>query len=267
VIELLNIDCMEYMATLKDGAFDLAIVDPPYGIGSVTYMPCERIDAHGGYIDKYEITVATLGRNQRAKIMQEIVNSKMSATTIRKFEDGNVTPPPEYFRELFRVSKNQVIWGGNYFMLPPSRSFVVLDKCAGEDFSMAMAELAWVSINTNAKIFRKPSMGNGRYKRIHPTQKPPELYKFLLKHFAKPGDRILDTHLGSGTISWACHDMGFDLVGCEIDSDYYRCACERFARHKEQMTLALGDVHAGEAESTQFDFIGNGGKDAGESEA
>jgi len=222
---------MEYMKALPDNAFDLAIVDPPYGTGSITYMPCRRYNAAGGFIDRYDVAIATLdAKRQRPRFKNnsmKILHNQNAKTTINNFGDFNTAPPPEYFKELMRVSRNQIIWGGNYFLLPPSRCFVVWDKCQGENFSLSMAELAWTSFQSVAKIFKKQSSGNARYKRIHPTQKPPELYKFLLRHFAKPGDRIIDTHLGSGTIAEACHEMGFDLTGCEIDADYHAAATTR----------------------------------------
>jgi len=258
-IELLNTDCMEYMATLADGAFDLAIVDPPCGVGSVTYMPCKREQAHGGFIDRYDVTMATIDIKKQRPFQKnnsmKILHGGVTASTIKNFGDFNVSPPPEYFRELFRVSKNQIIWGGNYFLLPPSRCFVVWDKLQGENFSFSMAELAWTSFQSVAKLFRKQSNSNSKYRRVHPTQKPPELYKFLLTHFAKPGDRILDTHLGSGTISWACEEMGFDLVGCEVDREYFEAAKASLELFKQQTTLPLdecvsdGDFFEGKGET------------------
>ena len=234
MIELLHTDCMEYMRTLPDNAFDLAIVDPPYGVGSVTYMPCRRENASGGYVDTYNVVVATLDEKRQrprfaAKSMK-INHSQNAKTTIRNLGDFNVAPPPDYFKELSRVSKNQIIWGGNYFLLPPSRCFVVWDKCQSENFSMSMCEMAWTSFNSVAKLFRLPPMGTKSDPRIHPTQKPVKLYKWLLEKFAKPGDRVLDTHLGSGSIAIACRDLDFDLVGCEIDKDYYDAAKARLDR-------------------------------------
>ena len=239
MIELLHIDCMEYMKALPNNAFDLAIVDPPYGVGSVTYMPRSRHPAFGGFIDRYDVTVATLDVNQRRRVKTEISHPQCADTTIRNFGDDNVAPPPEYFDELFRVSKHQIIWGGNYFLLPPSRGFIVWDKVQPERFSMAMCEFAWISFNANSKIFRRVPMAGKEGGRIHPTQKPVALYRWILKNYANPGDRILDTHLGSGSIAIACHELGFDLIGCEIDADYYNAAKQRLENFQRQQLLNL----------------------------
>lgn len=196
MITMLHADCMEYMAGLPDKAFELAIVDPPYGIG-ISGNPV---------------------RQQHKK----------------KTWDENV-PEGKYFSELFRVSKNQIVWGGNYFNLTASQGFVVWDKKQPEDFSLAMCEYAWSSIQSPAKIFRQ-SVIEERGK-IHPTQKPVALYKWLLSRYAKPGDKILDTHGGSGSICIACHDLGFDLTWMELDADYYKAACKRYKDHAAQATL------------------------------
>jgi site-specific DNA-methyltransferase (adenine-specific) len=137
--------------------------------------------------------------------------------------DWDVAPPPEYFEELFRVSKNQIIWGGNYFDLPPSRNFIVWDKQLYLP-SMAECEMAWCSINGNAKMFRYPPQDPARF---HPTQKPVALYKWLLSRYAKEGMTILDTHMGSGSCAVACLDMGFKFIGSEIDEDYFNAMMER----------------------------------------
>jgi site-specific DNA-methyltransferase (adenine-specific) len=201
-IKIINQDCMTAMSQMKSKEFDLAIVDPPYGIG-----------------DKFK------GGKSGKMQFNEIVNKAW-----------DVAPSPEYFSELFRVSNNQIIWGGNYFSLPPSRGMIVWDKLISEDFSLAMVELAWTSFDALAKLFRLPTPKNGK---IHPTQKPVALYQWLLKNYAKPGDRILDTHLGSGSSAIAADIMGFDFVGYEIDKDYYEAALDRFNRHKQQQVLAL----------------------------
>jgi len=200
MIELLHIDCMEYMASLPDKAFDLAIVDPPYGI-----------DRNG----------------------MEMGNSVFNKD--EKEWDKSV-PSKQYFNELFRVSKNQIIWGGNYFELPISRYFAIWDKgetMYGRDF--AECEFAWVR-SGGTRIYKKnPNQPD----RIHPTQKPVALYKWLLHNYASPGNRILDTHLGSGSSAIAAHQMGFDFVGCELDKDYYDAACKRFKLMTAQQTLNL----------------------------
>ena len=192
---------MEYMKTLPDKAFELAIVDPPYGIG-----------------DKFK------GGATGKMNFNEIVN-----------KEWDIAPQKEYFKELFRVSKNQIIWGGNYFDLPPTRCFLTWDKLISEDFSLAMAELAWTSFDALAKIVKLPTPKDGN--KIHPTQKPVKLYEWLLTHYAKQGDKILDTHLGSGSSRIACYNLGFDFVGCEIDEDYFKAQEERYQAHIAQASL------------------------------
>ena len=204
MITITNEDNMAMMARYPDKCFDLAIVDPPYGIGM-----------DGG-------NVGYKGKNNFAK----------------KDWDKS-TPNERYFKELFRVSKNQIIWGGNYFGLPPSRCFLVWDK--GEGFynrTYAECELAWTSFDKNTCKFKHDPLAKGDYKgKIHPTQKPIALYKWLLEKYAKSGDKILDTHLGSGSIAIACHDYGFDLTACEMDKDYYEAAMNRLANHQSQQKI------------------------------
>ena len=197
-----NRDCMGGMKEYPDKFFDLAIVDPPYGIG-------EKFK--GGKSGKMQFN--------------EIVN-----------KGWDEVPSKEYFDELFRVSKRQIIWGGNYFDLPPTRCFIVWDKLISEDFSLAMAELAWASFDKLTKIIRMPTPKNGK---IHPTQKPIALYKWLLANYAKEGDIILDTHVGSASSLIACEDMGFEYVGFELDKDYYEAACKRLEEFRSQLKLAL----------------------------
>jgi site-specific DNA-methyltransferase (adenine-specific) len=202
-VELLHIDCMEYMKGLPDKAFDLAIVDPPYG------MPEDS--THG-----------------RGKLKNRILNTG-------GVERWDIAPTKDYFDELFRVSAMQVIWGGNYFDLPPSRGFLIWDKEQPfENFSAA--EYAWLSTPTVSKIFRQAATRIGEDK-IHPTQKSVKLYRWILHNYAKPGYRILDTHLGSGSSAIAAHQMGFDFVGTEIDKDYYDAACKRFKEQTMQGDL------------------------------
>ena len=201
----LNCNCMEYMKTLPDKAFDLCICDPPYGIG-----------------DKFK------GGASGKMNFNEIVNKAW-----------DTAPSADYFKELFRISENQIIWGGNYFDLPPTRCFITWDKGISEDFSLAMAELAWTSFDKLAKIFRLCVPKDGL--RIHPTQKPVALYEWLLTHYAKPGDKILDTHLGSGSSRIAAYNLGFDFVGCEIDKDYFDAQEKRFAAHAAQTSLFDGE--------------------------
>jgi site-specific DNA-methyltransferase (adenine-specific) len=193
-------DCMNLMREYPDGHFDLAIVDPPYGIGE-----------DGG---KFR---GRKGQGHRV---------------LPKKGWDKEPPSPEYFEELIRVSKNQIIWGGNYFSLPPSRCWLFWDKLMGGDF--ADGELAWTSMDRVVKKFTKCNKDHGH---IHPTQKPVKLYDWLLVNYAKPSDRILDTHLGSGSIAIACHYREHHLTACEIDPDYYAAAMERIERETRQLTL------------------------------
>lgn len=209
-IELLNMDCMDYMRDLPDNAFDLAIVDPPYGMGM-----------SGG-------NVGYKGFNNLE----------------RKSWDDCI-PDDDYFDELRRVSKNQVVWGGNYFKrLWPSRCYLVWDKGAGfKGRTYAESELAWTSFDANAKTFSYDPLARGDYRgKVHPTQKPVKLYDWLLSNYAKPGDRILDTHLGSGSSAIAAHYAGHDFVGVELDRDYYEAACRRFDDATKQFDIFGGDA-------------------------
>lgn len=149
-----------------------------------------------------------------------------------------MAPGKEYFDELFRVSKHQIIWGGNYFELPPTRCFLIWKKLTISDkFTMAMCEYAWTSFNSNAKLFEFAPQGKKDDERFHPTQKPVELYKWIYGLYAKPGMKVLDTHLGSGSSRIAAWDMGIDFVGCEIDPEYFRLEEERFRKHIQQPRL------------------------------
>tara|TARA_R100000541_G_scaffold59358_1_gene73021 strand:- start:11858 stop:12487 length:630 start_codon:yes stop_codon:yes gene_type:complete len=205
-MKITNEDNMELMSRYKDNHFDLAIVDPPYGID------------------------------------------------IAKWDKKELKPTKEYFKELFRVSKNQIIWGGNYFTnnLIETRSWLVWDKYfvkTGFSKNIDEFELAWTSFNNKAKILRYTSVGNTsgfdknikvdyNYKgKIHPTQKPVKLYEWLLMNYAKEGDKILDTHLGSGSIAIACYNLGYDLTACELDKEYYNAAIKRLDQHTSQLRI------------------------------
>ena len=213
--EAFNIDCMEYMKTLPDKAFDLAVVDPPYGNGGGEFS--SRNGTHfGGRFDRYD-----------------------KDKKLRKKSNWDYAPGEDYFKELFRVSKNQIIWGGNYFSLPPCRCFIIWKKTnIPENFSMAMCEYAWCSFNDNAKIIELSSQGITN--RFHPTQKPVALYEWIYSRYAKEGDKILDTHMGSGSSRIAAYNMGFDYVGCEINKDYFEKEEERFKEYSAQLNLFLG---------------------------
>lgn len=156
----------------------------------------------------------------------------------KKIIAWDVAPGQEYFDELFRVSRNQIIWGGNYFQLPPTRCFLIWRKPITENFSMAMAEYAWTSFNANAKVWEGAAMGNQKNPRFHPTQKPVRLYQWILGLFAQPGMKILDTHCGSASSLVACQRAGYtDYWGFEIDENYYRLANERLERERAQVSL------------------------------
>ena len=206
MINIYNKDCLEALKEMQDNEFHLAIVDAPYGID------------------------------------------------IAKWDKKELKPTKEYFKELFRVSKNQIIWGGNYFTnnLIETRSWLVWDKYfvkTGFSKNIDEFELAWTSFNNKAKILRYTSVGNTsgfdknikvdyNYKgKIHPTQKPVKLYEWLLMNYANEGDKILDTHLGSGSIAIACHNLGYDLEGYELDKEYFDNAMKRIKQHQAQTTL------------------------------
>jgi len=164
----------------------------------------------------------------------EIPPTKEGGADIRHWD---FAPPKEYFTELARVSKQQIIWGGNYFDLPPTRCFLVWDKKMPEKFSMAMVEYAWTSFNDNAKMFSAAPQGTAREKRFHPTQKPVKLYTWVLDRYAKPGYRILDTHAGSASSLVACHRAGMDGWGFEIDPVYYEMAKKRLDAEMAQTNM------------------------------
>lgn len=204
-IELLNIDCMAVMARYPDKYFDLACVDPPYGI-----------ETRGNAQDRF-----------RAGMQLKTVNDEK--------------PDDAYFNELFRVSNHQIIWGYNWLsdMLPMCREFIFWYK-EQPVVTFADGELAWSSFQRTAKCFHYPfHKANAENKgvKVHPTQKPVKLYEWLLKNYAKQGDRILDTHLGSGSSAIAAHYGGFDFVGCEIDTDYYNAAKQRFEQATAQLAM------------------------------
>jgi len=203
-ITITNEDNMLLMARYPDNYFDLAIVDPPYGINVNVSMGRRKGDKKSDY---------------------------------HKFAGNDTSiPTAEYFNELKRVSKEQIVWGGNYMIehLTPSPCWLMWDKGFSEDVTFAQFELAWTSFNSSAKKFDKhPSQQN----RIHPTQKPTTLYKWILDKYAKPNYKILDTHLGSGSIAIACHDYKFELTACELDKEYYDKAIERIKNHTNQTKL------------------------------
>jgi site-specific DNA-methyltransferase (adenine-specific) len=205
-IELHNVDCLPFMKQCDDNQFDLAIVDPPYGIDWMKQIENPNTKANWKVHDK-------------------------------KDWDKNI-PQQEYFNELFRVSKNQIVWGGNYMTeyLPPSPCWLIWDKM--QEFTGAVFEMAWTSFKSPAKAFRMSRVeAYANKNKIHPTQKPERLYEWILDKYANEGDLILDTHLGSGSIAVACDKMSYDLVGLEIDKDYFDKANKRLKPYRMQRTL------------------------------
>ena len=199
-----NMDCMEAMRKMPDKCFDLAVVDPPYGININHNMGRRKGDKPSEY---------------------------------KKVTWDSNPPDKEYFDELFRVSKSAVIWGGNYYSLPPCKCFLVWRKPQiSENVSFSMLEYAWTNLDDTAKEFI--GMSN-EPDRIHPTQKPVALYAWIYSHYAKHGYKILDTHLGSGSSRIAAYDAGIDFVGFEIDKDYFDRQEERYNAHASQMNLFL----------------------------
>ena len=240
ISEVYNTDCMEYMKSIPDKFFDLAIVDPPYGINAPNMnMGTNMNRKHGGYNGESVAQRLKKGRlNRGAGKLKSRALNMMSC-------DWDFSPPPkEYFDELFRVSRNQIIWGGNYFNLPPSRGIVCWDKMQPwENFSQV--ELAWTSFDCPASLIRLSNTGgSNKETKIHPTQKPVALYHFLLKKFVRSGNRLLDTHLGSGSSRIAAYKMGFDFWGTEIDKEYFDAQEKRFREEcLGEVRLKNGDVY------------------------
>jgi len=216
-INLLNMDCMDYMRSLPDNAFELAIVDPPYGIDAAN----------------------TFGRDERKS-----GNGAALKTAFEKKDWDIGIPDADYFFQLMRVSKNQIIWGANYMshFLPPSMGWIVWNKDNGTT-KFSDAELAFTSFERALRVWKYTWNGmiqgdmKNKERRIHPTQKPVKLYQWLLSNYAKPGDRILDTHLGSGSSAIAAHYAGHDFVGIELDEDYFNAASKRFNESTKQEAL------------------------------
>jgi site-specific DNA-methyltransferase (adenine-specific) len=206
--ELYLADCMDLMKQYPDKYFDLAIVDPPYGDFGIEHLGHKSPNAKKPDWRKKYWT--------------------------NRDKNWDVAPSQEYFDELFRISQYAIICGGNYFNLPLSRNFIIWKKHIPEDFSMAMCEYLWTNIKGNAKVFEYRSSDPERF---HPTQKPVALYKWLLSKYATTGDKILDTHFGSGSIAVACNELGFNLTASEIDEDYFNAACKRIKEANRQGDL------------------------------
>jgi len=231
-ITLYNADCMDIMRELPDKAFDLAIVDPPYGISVNRDKP----------LNTFADTVKNPRGEKQRKNRLSSGGGKLKNIALQNMdcEFDNILPTEEYFEELRRVSKNQIIWGGNYFPLPPTRGIIFWDKQQPWD-NFSQFELAWTSFDCPAAVFRGScsAIGKDKSKKIHPTQKPIHLYKWLLSKYAKPGQTILDTHLGSGSSAIAAHDGGFEFTGIELNPDYYAAARQRLINHQMQGNLFL----------------------------
>jgi len=199
ISEVFNMDCMLGMKEFPDKYFDLAVVDPPYGIG--------------------------------------ISSNSFRGKQKDKDWDDNGVPDENYFNELFRISKEQIIWGGNYFPLPPSQGFLIWDKVQPQDFSSAMCEFAWMSVQSPAKIF-KLHVVTAEPNKIHPTQKPAKLYQWIYSKYLPEGGKVLDTHLGSGSNRIAADKAGnIDFTGYELDKDYYEAQEKRWKNYKAQLTM------------------------------
>ena len=205
LLTLYNCDCIELLKQTPDKYYSLCIVDPPYGIGHSQLSGTSR----GAKFNRHNDSVS-----------------------------WDLAPSKEYFRELFRVSKNQIIWGGNYFDLPPTKCVLIWDKV--QEFSGSDFELAWTSFDKPSKAFRMSRVEAYSNGKIHPCAKPVALYKWLLHNYAKQGDKILDTHGGSMSIAIACHQMGFDLTLCELDKDYYEAGINRVKEETAQKDLFEG---------------------------
>jgi site-specific DNA-methyltransferase (adenine-specific) len=216
-IEITNEDNLVLMSRYPDKYFDLAIVDPPYGIGMDNSNKRTKPSRPNSYTDKYK------------------------DFRYHKTNWDNSIPNKEYFNELFRVSKNQIIWGANYFceFLPSGKGWLFWNKLNGLDNCFSDGEFAYSSKGIQSKYFECSTFHDlkGGKDRIHPTQKPTKLYKWLLDNYAKQGDKILDTHLGSGSIAIACHDYNFELTACELDAEYYEKAVQRIKNHVSQQKL------------------------------
>lgn len=208
-ISIYNCDNMELLKQTPDNYYSLALVDPPYGI------------------DLANMNMG-IGKSKKA--------SKSKNRKWKAKDWDNCIPDDSFFNELKRVSKNQIIWGGNYFNLGSCSNYIIWDKEIPIGLSFSDVEFAWTSFSGANKIFRYSAYKN-KSEKFHPTQKPPQLYKWLLDKYAKQGDKILDTHLGSGSIAIACHDYGFDLTACELDPEYYAAAMKRLQQHQSQLSI------------------------------
>lgn len=250
-----NEDCLPRMKEYPDNFFDLAVVDPPYGDagGGTDCRPSSQFTTEdgagtpqksrgGGGTGSVNASTGTRTRHYTFGLRKKDKNYEnrrhLGREICKKIIAWDVAPGQEYFDELFRISRNQIIWGGNYFSLPPTRCFLIWRKLSiSESFSMAMCEYAWTSFNSNAKMFEYTPQGRPGDNRFHPTQKPVALYEWLLNRYAKPGDTILDTHVGSASSLIACRNTNHKYVGFEIDETYYALAKDRLDRESAQMNI------------------------------
>lgn len=204
-MKFINGDCVEYMRSLPDKAFDLAVVDPPYGL--------------------VDIGCTMRGGGWHAKHGNEMY-------------EWDTKPTDEYFNELFRVSKEQIVWGGNYFSLPPTRCFLVwYKKFISDTFTMAQCEYAWTSFNKNAKVFELTKSKYNFTEKIHPCEKPADLYKWIFVNYAEKGAKVIDTHMGSGSIALAAYDLDVDLTCVELSKEYYDSALKRIRTYTSNLKL------------------------------
>ena len=267
-----NADCMEFFRACPNHSFSWIVADPPYGDGSSQSVNVERererrYNRFGGWFDRYktvepirpeirQIQASASGTDSRAEQPSSVINSypppelsehgksveRTGGTWAEKYGKKivawDVAPGKEVFDEIFRVSTDQCIFGGNYFSLPPTRCFLVWRKLSiSESFSMAMAEYAWTSANMNAKVYECAPQGKANDPRFHPTAKPIDLYRWVYNTLCKPGDTILDPFLGSGSSRIAAYDAGLNFIGLEIDPYYFQKEEERFARHTDNYSL------------------------------
>ena len=230
---LYNMDCMEYMRTVPDKHFDLAIVDPPYGINAPAMSMGQNLNRDDGF-KRDESTAVKVRKGRLNSGGGKLKNRLLNSSDI----DWDCEPPSqEYFNELSRISKNQIIWGGNYFDLPPTRCVIAWDKCQPwENFSQW--EMAWTSFDKPAALFSYSNTGGAnKDKKIHPTQKPVALYEWLISKYAKQGDKILDTHLGSASSVVAAIGMGFEITGTELNKNYFENLVNRVRYESRQERL------------------------------
>lgn len=255
-------DCRDILRAMPDQCIDLIVADPPYGSGLTENGGCQ------GWFSKYHQD-STEHRNLRGRFdkyngSSQTVNVERIAPSYNRFGSPgsrfekykrspewdmggevrkkiiawDVAPGKEVFDELFRVSREQIIWGGNYFELPPTRCFLIWRKLTiSESFTMAMAEYAWTSFNSNAKVFECAPQGKPGDERFHPTQKPIDLYRWIFRLYAKPGMTVFDPFLGSGSSRIAAYEAGLNFIGCEIDQVYFRKQEERFERMTDNYSM------------------------------